>query len=393
MPKYDTYEEACLNIEHIQYSDKPGVTVAYHGTKKINGQETDIPCIIVGVETKIPKEQLNESELIPSKVYGIPTDIIEFPRFYSSSTCTGGSGAGCSPHDERHRPLVGGISAVEETSTACTLGLIVRDTTDGDLVALTNNHCGGLLYDSYYMVPTYGNSSVVGLGMMQPSPYDGGGAADLYGSVKRAVAMQFGTGIGATNLVDCSISTVPIDGTDFSILELNEGPFPFVDKSYYSVGEAIYKSGRTTGNTPPPVTTVSSKSIVVNVDYGGGVGGINNIATFTDQILYTAATRFSQGGDSGSAILIFKNGRYRLIGLHFAGDATGTMGIANPIEDVASLLDIEWWDGSVVVPYTEDTNIYVNGKEYVRVGSTSYDVSHTAGSSSSSSESGSSSSS
>jgi len=382
---YESKEEEIANTRSGEYVWKKGVTMAFAGEKFRGGKPTGILSIVVGVEKKMSLSRVAKRDLIPEKIAGIPTDVVEIPRIYALGTCTGGGGGGCPPHDEKYRPLIGGISAIEETSTACTLGLVVRDSTDHTLVALTNNHCAGLLYDVNYSVPDNGNSEVGGIVMLQPSPYDGGTSGDSYGVVKRAVAMQFGTASGQDNIVDCSISTTEIDDTDYIILELDDGPFPFGDKTMYSAGQEVLKAGRTTGNTPPPTTTVSSKSTVVNVDYSGGAGGDNNLAPFTDQIICTAASRFSQGGDSGSAIVAFINGRYRVIGLHFAGNANGTMGVCCPMEEIASLLNVEAWDGSVVTDYTEESAIYVNGRRYVRVGATTDPVTHSVGSSSSSS--------
>lgn len=385
---YDSYEEFQANAYADVYVGKPNVTIAYASTKKKNGVDTGIPCVVVGVEKKEPIGNLSKNDLIPDVLPGgAITDVEEIPRITALTTCTGGGGGGCSPHDEKFRPLKGGISAIEETSTACTLGVIVRDSTDQRLVALTNNHCAGLLYDPAFKVPTYGSLSVAGINMMQPSPYDGGTSADIYGEVKRAVAMQFGTTGAASNLVDCAISSVAVDDADYPILELNDGPFPFAEKALYSTGQEVSKAGRTTGNTPPPTTTVTSKNAVVNVDYSGGLGGDNNVAPFTNQIICQAGSRFSQGGDSGSAIVAYISGRWRVIGLHFAGNDTGTLGVCCPIEEVASLLSVESWDGSVVIPYSVDEYIYINGRQYQRVGETTNPVTHTSSSSSSSSNS------
>jgi hypothetical protein len=383
---YDNQEEYVANTKADAFAGKPGVTVAFAGEKIAGGQPTGQRCIVVGVEKKLDKDQLADAELVPSEIDGIPTDVIEFPRLRALGTCTGGGGGGCPPHDEKWRPLIGGISAIVQGSTACTMGVIVRDSTDQRVVALTNNHCAGLLYDPDYKVPTFGSLSVVGLNMLQPSPYDGGTIDDKYGEVKRAVAMQFGTGAGASNIVDCAISGVPVGESDFKILELvSEGPYPFGEKALYSIGQQVLKVGRTTGVTPPPTTAVTSKSAVVNVDYSGGGGGDNNLATFTDQIICSAASRFSQGGDSGSAVVALINGRYRIIGLHFAGNSTGTLGVCCPIEEIAEFLDVEAWDGRVVVPYTAEMTLVVNGKTYVRVENTANPVTHYADSSSSSS--------
>jgi hypothetical protein len=193
------------------------------------------------------------------------------------------------------------------------------------------------------------------------------------------VALQFGTGAGASNLVDGTVSSIDVGDSEYLIMELGTGPFPFAGKAEYSVGEAVYKSGRTTGNTPFPVTTIISKNAVVNVDYSGGLGGDNNLATFVNQLMCSAASRFTQGGDSGSVILIRTLGRYRIVGLHFASDAAGTLGIANPIEDVSTLLQVSWWNGDVVVSWTSDPFITVNGHLYRRVEVTIDPITHISG--------------
>jgi hypothetical protein len=379
MVKYESHEEYLVNESHHEYSQKANVTVGYAGRKMVNGVETDIPCVVVGVEKKVKKDTLSSIDLIPKKIGGIHTDVVEFPRMYAATTCTGGGGGGCYPHDIKFRPLVGGISAIQFGSTACTLGAIVRDDTDKELVALSNNHCAGLLYDPAYSVPTYGSLDVTGIDMLQPSPSDGGVYSDFYGQTKRAVALQFGTGAGASNLVDGTVSSIDVGDSEYLIMELGTGPFPFAGKAEYSVGEAVYKSGRTTGNTPFPVTTIISKNAVVNVDYSGGLGGDNNLATFVNQLMCSAASRFTQGGDSGSVILIRTLGRYRIVGLHFASDAAGTLGIANPIEDVSTLLQVSWWNGDVVVSWTSDPFITVNGHLYRRVEVTIDPITHISG--------------
>jgi len=392
---YDSYEEFQANAYVHSYANKPNVTVAYASTKKINGVDTGVPCVVIGVESKVSLSDLSQDQLIPSVLPGgAITDVEIIPRIMSLTTCTGGGGGGCPPHDEKFRPLQGGISAIEVGASACTLGAVVQDSSDYNLVALTNNHCAGLLYDPLFKIPTFGNLTVDGIEMLQPSPSDGGvSPTDSYGTVKRGVAMQFGTTGGATNLVDCSISTIAIGEADYPILQLDDGPFPFAEKALYSTGQEVSKAGRTTGNTPLPTTTVTSKNGVVVVDYSGGAGGDNNLAAFTNQIICQAATRFGQGGDSGSAIVAFISGRWRIIGLHFAGDATGTYGVCCPIEEIASTLQVQAWDGSIVVEENVEENITVLGRQYRRVQDTSRPITHIASSSSSSSLSSSSSSS
>lgn len=371
---YDSLEEFDANEMPPEiFISKPNVTVAFAGTKIKGGIDTGEPCVVIGVEKKIDPSLLAEDQKIPSVLPdGVITDVIEFPRLHALGTCTGGGGGGCSPHDEKHRPLLGGISAIEEDGTACTLGIIVKDSTTERLVALTNNHCVGLLYDTLYETPTYGSASVAGKNMMQPSPSDGGVAADIYGTVVRAISLKFG-GV-ENNLVDCAISSIGVDNASTPILELNDGPFPFASSAEYAVGTTLYKSGRTTGNTPPPTITITSKNVTVVVDYG--LGGANDLARFTNQIAYTAASRFTQGGDSGSAMIASIGGVYKVIGLHYAGNGDGTLGIACPISTVASALSIESWNGDIVVAENSSTSIKVNDVCYERVGPTTDSITH-----------------
>jgi hypothetical protein len=360
------------------FMGKKNVVMAYAGTKVSNGVDTGEPCVVIGVKRKIPKDLIAEEDVIPDVLPdGVITDVIECPEIMALGTCTGGAGGGCPDHDIKYRPLQGGISAIEDGATACTLGVIVKDSTDGRLVALTNNHCAGLQYDPAYKVPTNGNLSAAGIDMLQPSPNDGGtNPADVYGTVKRAVSMEFGTDSIQDNIVDCAISTIATDDASTPILDLHEGPFPFATSAEYGVGTEVVKSGRTTGNTPPPTTTITSTNANVNVSYGAGD---ENLAPFSNQIIYTAATRFSQGGDSGSAALAVIGGEYKIIGLHFAGNGTGTLGVACHIENVASELGVEEWNGDIVVANNFADSISVNGVCYERVGGTEDDITHTVG--------------
>ena len=302
------------------------------------------------------------------------TDVQVFSKISSSSTCTGGGGGACTPHADTYRPLVGGISAAEEFGTACTLGMIVYDSTDNKLVAITNNHCSGVLYDPTHLTPTDGVLDPAGIKMLQPSPLDGGSLLDEYGVVKRSVPIQFGTALG-TNIVDVSISTVGVNDADSDILELDEGPFLFAGRDEYLVGEEVYKSGRTTGITPLPTTTVFSKSASANVAYGSDP--INDVAPFFDQIICTATTRFTQGGDSGSMVAVFIDGAFKIIGILFAATEDGTLAVINPIEHIGTELNIESWNGNIIVPFSGDELITVNGTCYKKLGNVKNKITHT----------------
>ena len=355
------------------FAKKPNFVIAFAGTKVKNGIDTGIPCVVIGVHKKVNVAELDDKDIIPRILPdGVITDIVEFPKIEAFPTCTDGSGDGCPPHDESHRPLQGGTSAMEETGTACTLGLVVKDSTTDSLVALTNNHCVGLLYDPVYSAATYGSTSVAGNNMMQPSPSDGGDVADIYGTVVRAVALKFDA--GQTNLVDCAISSIGTDDASTKIYDINDGPYSFASKSEYTTGTELHKSGRTTGVTPPPTTTITDDDALVTVSYGPSS---NDDAYFNHVIVYQSTSRFSQGGDSGSAMLAVISGSYKVVALNFAGNVDGTVGIGCHISDVSSALSVEAWDGDIVVTENTSPSVMVNEVCYELVGSTTDSITHT----------------
>ena len=56
---------------------KKGVVGCAVGYKHIAGKKTDQICIVCYVIKKIPEDQLDEADLIPPGIEGIPTDVIE----------------------------------------------------------------------------------------------------------------------------------------------------------------------------------------------------------------------------------------------------------------------------------------------------------------------------
>lgn len=99
-----------------------------------------------------------------------------------------------------------------------------------------------------------------------------------------------------------------------------------------SLGLLVQKSGRTTGHTTGTITTINA---TVLVSYG-----LCGTAKFVGQMMITPGG-FSAAGDSGSPILTFttdSSGRYRPVGLLFAGSATTT--VANRIHDVLGALGL-----------------------------------------------------
>ena len=134
--------------------------------------------------------------------------------------------------------------------------------------------------------------------------------------------------------VDCAIASV-ISGqvrTDGSILEVGTISASTVGAS---VGQAVKKSGRTTGLSR---STVSGLNATVSVQYENEcAGGVAFTKTFTGQIVIkNKGSRFLNSGDSGSLMVEDVATNPRAVGLLFAGSSTSA--IANPIGQVLSFL-------------------------------------------------------
>jgi hypothetical protein len=134
--------------------------------------------------------------------------------------------------------------------------------------------------------------------------------------------------------VDCSSANI-ISGmvrTDGAILEVGTLTSATIAAS---VGQAVKKSGRTSGLTR---SSISGLNATISVAYENEcAGGAAFTKTFTGQILVSnSASRFLKGGDSGSLMVQDVTSNPRAIGLLFAGSST--IAVANPINQVLSFL-------------------------------------------------------
>ncbi len=297
------------------------------GMKKVDGQDTGEPCIIIGVQQKIAKGNLKKKDIIPKEIDGIKTDVIELGKIKALQGRT-----------ERGRPSPCGVSAGHVDITAGTLGCLV--TRDGETYMLSNNH-----------VFANSNEAEKGDSILQPGRIDGGGDTDQIGTLSDYVVLDFGQEIfeaphwgnlewlrkllcsifgmfcggnvgDGINRVDAAIAA-PLgpEMVHASIMEIG----PPTGSAEAHVGTPVKKHGRTTGFTQGEIL---QEDLTVQVEYGKG-----KVATFEDQLL---AGDMSAGGDSGSAVL---NNDNKVVGLLFAGSEAYT--IINPIQHVLSDLSIE----------------------------------------------------
>ena len=294
------------------------------GRKVVDGRETDEPAVIVFVERKLPEAQLKRRDIVPKALDEVKTDVIETGKLKAQAA------AAPRARTDRWRPAPGGVSLGHYRITAGTLGGVVRR--GGRRFILSNNH---VLADS--------NRARSGDPILQPGPADGGTRDDTIATLETFVPLRFdapdrgflaflrrlATRLGVrpaakapANLVDAAIARpVRDDAVDDAVLGLDR-PGGVGDAE---VGDAVRKSGRTTGLTEGRVLATDA---TVEIEYDA------DVATFADQVV---AGPMSQGGDSGS-LVVDRDGR--VVGLLFAGSSTST--VFNRARRVADALGIEF---------------------------------------------------
>jgi hypothetical protein len=61
----------------LRYSHVVGVS---EGIRTRSGKPTGEPCLLVLVERKIPADELDRTDILPSEIEGIPVDVVEVGR-------------------------------------------------------------------------------------------------------------------------------------------------------------------------------------------------------------------------------------------------------------------------------------------------------------------------
>jgi hypothetical protein len=311
---------------------RSNVVGAGTGFKVVNGQKTDEPCITLFVTHKLPKKQLKDEDLAPTKVSAlaavtkavggtgekIPTDVVEVGYIFALGDELG---AGAQTLAKRVRPAMGGYSVGHKDITAGTIATAVYDAEafpgiPPQYYILSNNH---VLADC--------NAASPGDEILQPGRYDGGTSpADVIAHLTRFVPIDFEPPIPRpkhNNLVDAAIAEVAFHDCNRQIYWIGHVK-GWRHREETQIGTLVQKTGRTTNYTTGEIIAINA---TVDVNYGGG-----RLARFRDQIVTTA---ISAGGDSGSLITDLKE---VAVGLLFAGSSRIT--IANHIEYVQGLLGI-----------------------------------------------------
>ncbi len=299
------------------------------GVKWKKGQPTGEPALVVLVTHKLEKSQLSSSDLIPTKLADMQTDVlaIGYPFAGESEPLE----TGVQTLARRSRPAKGGYSVGHYKITAGTIATCVYDILPGGATSppahgigipprfyiLSNNH---VLADS--------NNASLGDPILQPGPFDGGvDPTDRIARLSRFVPITFSPPTPLTqhnNLVDAAVAEGQFHDLDREIFWTGNVR-GWRRKANVTVGTLVQKTGRTTNYTTGRITAVNA---TIDVGFGGG-----RVARFIDQIV---TTNISAGGDSGSLVTTLD---HVAVGLLFAGSSVAT--IVNQIENVRSLLRVE----------------------------------------------------
>lgn len=320
----ESYKQSLFSLPNVN-----GVGIGYKESNGVITDELSVVCLVSQKTSNLPS-----GGIIPPTINGIKTDVVQVGEIKALMANTG-----------RYRPAPGGVSIGHYSITAGTLGVVVRDRSDGTRLILSNNH-----------VLANSNEASLGDPILQPGPTDGGQvSSDTIATLERFVPIvytsepgtcniasfyaSFGNWVAkilssshrvevvrqqaATNRFDAALAR-PVNDTDVLDNIMDIGQITGVVTGL--PGMAVRKTGRTTGYTTGTITTIDT---AINVSYGD-----NRTARFEGQLV---AGAMSQGGDSGS--LVVDGNSNNAVGLLFAGSTSTT--VFSPIQEVLDGLNID----------------------------------------------------
>jgi hypothetical protein len=313
----------------------PNVIGVGDGFRVTGGQRTDEVCVVVLVRRKVPRAGLKEQDVVPKRIEGVRTDVLEVGELRALPSRT-----------DRVRPALPGLSIGHYQVTAGTFGAVVRSKENGDRLILSNNH-----------VLANSNAAAQGDPILQPGAADGGevdgdtlaqlrafipiqfliepadcgiasGLADIANLIARLLGSRhrlqaYQTQPDAVNSVDAALAR-PLADVDIGPAVVEIGALTGTTEAL--LGMRVRKSGRTTGLTSGEIVVVEA---TVTVGYGP-----SRRAKFQGQIVTTA---MSGPGDSGSMLVAEESSE--AVGLLFAG--SDQVSLHNPIEGVLQALDAD----------------------------------------------------
>jgi hypothetical protein len=268
---------------------------------------------------------------LPAQIDGIP--VVE--EVTGKIIAMKGGGGGVSHTAKQTPPIQLGTSgspALDIANGFCcggTLGSLV--TGGGKQYILSNSH----VFAGDVVSGGNGRVSTIGDDIIQP------GLIDVNCSAAGAqVVADLSTGStlfppNSTPNIDAALAEVRAGmvRTDGSILEIGVLSHNTVAAS---VGQAVKKSGRTTGLTR---STITGLNATISVGYSDECAGSSFTKTFTGQIIIrNRSSRFLNSGDSGSLMVEDVATNPRAVGLLYAGSSTTA--VAQPINSVLSFFGV-----------------------------------------------------
>jgi hypothetical protein len=295
------------------------------------GVDTSDPVLVVYVD----RNHGNAAETIkslPVEIRGKLVRVEATDKFkaYAGKPGGGGGGGGVSHTAVQTAPIQLGTSGGWRQDLAngycCggTLGSLIQ--VNGTQYILSNYH----VFESDIVSGGNGVVATTGDNVIQP------GLIDV--NCTASGAQNVGTLVKVSSLpdsnVDCSVAQVISGKVDPTGAILEIGTLGSGTVAAFG-GQAVKKSGRTTGLTK---STVSGLNATIKVTYDNECAGANVFTkTFTGQIVISnAGSRFLNSGDSGSLMVEDKNNSPKAVGLLYAGG--GNTAIANPIDEVLTFL-------------------------------------------------------
>ena len=273
--------KAFVRAHGEQYLKDGNITGLGVGYKTVGGKPTDQLSVQFTVAQKVSPESVERvsAKPIPKTIafrgQTILTDVVErsFTPGYIVVQSTDKS-----DRKTRRDPIVAGVSVANASSTAGTLGALVRDRTSGETVMLSN----------WPVLHT--PDGRIGDVIVQPGPFDDNRIeANRVGRLLRSH-------LGAAG--DCALASVEGRKIDPHVLGIpGAGIIARVGKP--ALGDRVLKSGRTTGVTYGVVTRVDT---LTRIQYGSGVtANIGGFEIGPDAGNPAPNLEISKGGDSGAA--------------------------------------------------------------------------------------------
>jgi len=276
------------------------------------GVEVDEYVLRVYVSRKVPREKLKPSDIVPEEIEGVKTDVVEVGKLKKLQDT--------SKYRLRYRPTPCGVSTsrVDEVARG-TIGYFLIDS-DFKIYLISNNH-----------VWARENDGKVGDDLVQPGLLDfGDPSRDVFAKLYDFIPLDF---TGNPNYVDLAIAEpVSVEDIYHSIMDI--GGITGLSDIYLK--SSVTKIGATTGKT---IGVVVDESASVDVEYSKGTAHFEDVVIIQGQ-------GFVKAGDSGSPVI---DGDRKFVGLVFAGNDNGSLGIAcrwdRIVEEVGSK-----WGRNVTIP-------------------------------------------